>query len=393
MIDPFPHLCHSSDVYSNCDEHFNNWLLFCSMFVLLKGRTMKESFSIGQEIASVITSMNPAPVTLKMEKVYHPCFLLTKKRYVGYSYETPDQVEPSFDAKGIETVRRDSCGAVAKTMEQSLRLFFEHQDISKVKAYLQRQWTRILAGRVSLHDFVFAKEVRLGTYSNRSASFPPAAIVAIKAMKTDPRAEPRYAERVPYAVIHGEPGARLVDMVVDPLDLLATDSPFSLNDLYYINKQIIPALQRVFGLVGADLKRWFSEMPRPVRSAVGKRFSYAPSGQRTRIDYYYLSRHCILCGELVQASNHFCDNCSKNEAAVATAVVSRTSKLEREVQHLAAICRHCGGGDWIVDSGIKCVSLACTVFYERRKVQKELHTLSGVAADIGFYPRCMVELF
>ncbi|KAF9596141.1 hypothetical protein IFM89_007194 [Coptis chinensis] len=133
-----------------------------SMFVLLKGRTMKESFSIGQELASVITLMNPVPVTLKMEKVYHPCFLLMKKRYVGYSYETPDQVEPSFDAKGIETV----------------------------KAYLQRQWTRILAGRVSLHDFVFAKEVRLGTYSNRSSSLPPAAIVAIKAMKTDPRAEP-----------------------------------------------------------------------------------------------------------------------------------------------------------------------------------------------------------
>lgn len=76
--------------------------------------------------------MNPDPVTLKMEKVYHPCFLLTKKRYVGYSYESPDQVDPIFDAKGIETVRRDTCDAVAKAMEQTLRLYFEHQDISKV---------------------------------------------------------------------------------------------------------------------------------------------------------------------------------------------------------------------------------------------------------------------
>ena len=32
----------------------------------------------------------------------------------GYMYETPDQKEPVFDAKGIETVRRDSCPAVAK---------------------------------------------------------------------------------------------------------------------------------------------------------------------------------------------------------------------------------------------------------------------------------------
>lgn len=102
------------------------------MFVLLKGRTIEESFQIGSEIASAITSMNPNPVTLKMEKVYHGCFLLTKKRYVGYSYESPDQIEPVFDAKGIETVRRDTCGAVAKTLEQSLRLFFEHQDLLEV---------------------------------------------------------------------------------------------------------------------------------------------------------------------------------------------------------------------------------------------------------------------
>lgn len=105
------------------------------MFVLLKGCTVEESFKIGHEIATAITAMNPYPVTLKMEKVYHPCFLLTKKRYVGYSYESPGQVKPIFDAKGIETVRRDTCGAVAKTLEQSLKLFFEHQDISKVSKF------------------------------------------------------------------------------------------------------------------------------------------------------------------------------------------------------------------------------------------------------------------
>ncbi|KAL5566065.1 hypothetical protein UlMin_029229 [Ulmus minor] len=364
-----------------------------SLFVLLKGRTREDAFRIGNEIASEVTAMNPNPVVLKMEKVYHPCFLLTKKRYVGYSYESLQQVEPVFDAKGIETVRRDTCAAVAKTMEQSLRLFFEHQDISEVKAYLQRQWKRIRSGRVSLQDFVFAKEVRLGTYSTKFSSLPPAAIVATKAMRTDPRAEPCYAERVPYVVIHGQPGARLVDMVVDPLDLLAVGSPYRLNDLYYINKQIIPALQRVFGLVGADLNKWFSEMPHPVREAFSKRPLYGSNPQRTRIDYYYLSRHCVLCGELVEASAHLCKQCSCNGTAAVAAVVGRTSKLEREMQHLAAICRHCGGGDWIMESGVKCKSLACSVFYERSKVQKELQGLASVAADKGLYPKCMVEWF
>ncbi|KAI9186318.1 hypothetical protein LWI28_016151 [Acer negundo] len=365
-----------------------------SMFVLLKGRTVKESLQIGHEIASAITAMNPYPVVLKMEKVYHPCFLLTKKRYVGYSYESPDQTKPVFDAKGIETVRRDTCGAVSKMLEKSLKLFFEHQDIYEVKAYLQRQWTRILSGRISLQDFVFAKEVRLGSYSTRSSSsLPPAAIVATKAMRADPRAEPCYGERVLYVVIHGEPGARLVDMVVDPLDLLAIDSPYRLNDLYYINKQIIPALQRVFGLVGADLNHWFLEMPRPSREALSKRPFQASNSRRSRIDFYYLSKHCILCGELVQASAPLCNKCSQNQIAAAAAIIGRTSKLEEDMQHLAAICRQCGGGDWLVETGVKCTSLACSVFYERQKVQKELQGLSTIAADKGYYPKCMVEWF
>uniref|UniRef100_A0A2N9F662 DNA polymerase zeta catalytic subunit N-terminal domain-containing protein n=1 Tax=Fagus sylvatica TaxID=28930 RepID=A0A2N9F662_FAGSY len=56
--------------------------------------------------------------------------------------------------------------------------------------------------------------------------------------------------------------------------------------------------------------------------------------------------------------------------AVVTAVIKRTLKLE--MQYLAAVCRHCGGDDWVVESGVNCSSLACSVFYERWKVQKEL---------------------
>ena len=45
-------------------------------------------------------------------------------------YETPDQKEPVFDAKGIETVRRDTCPAVAK-VGVNLRGFHDGGD--KVK--------------------------------------------------------------------------------------------------------------------------------------------------------------------------------------------------------------------------------------------------------------------
>ena len=66
-------------------------------------------------------------------QVYHPCVLLAKKRYVGFMYESPKQATPTFDAKGIETVRRDTCGAVAKMMERTLRILFTSKDLSQVQ--------------------------------------------------------------------------------------------------------------------------------------------------------------------------------------------------------------------------------------------------------------------
>jgi len=53
------------------------------MFVLLPGRSVDDAFKVGEEIAAEVTARNPRPMTLKLEKVYHPCVLVAKKRYAG----------------------------------------------------------------------------------------------------------------------------------------------------------------------------------------------------------------------------------------------------------------------------------------------------------------------
>ncbi|KAJ6157522.1 hypothetical protein N7470_005114 [Penicillium chermesinum] len=178
-----------------------------SLFVYLKGRTRDQAFDIGEEIAQAVTEMNPRPVKLKFEKVYHPCVLLAKKRYVGFKYEHRSQKEPVFDAKGIETVRRDGTPAEQKIEEKALKLLFRTADLSQVKSYFQRQCNKIMQGRVSIQDFCFAREVRLGTYSDRG-TMPAGAMISTKRMLDDPRLEPQYGERVPYVVITGAPGSQ-----------------------------------------------------------------------------------------------------------------------------------------------------------------------------------------
>ena len=158
-----------------------------SLFVELPGRSKEEAFRIGAEMERAVNAVNPRPVELELEKVYHPCILLSKKRYVGYSWESASQTEPVFDAKGIETIRRDSCPLVAKMEDRALRMLFESKDLSAIKSYCQRQWAKLLLQRVSVADLVFRKEVKLGSYRSET-NIPPAACVATRQIANDPMA-------------------------------------------------------------------------------------------------------------------------------------------------------------------------------------------------------------
>ena len=199
-----------------------------SLFVHLPGRTKDQAFAIGAAIAAAVTAANPAPVKLQLEKVYQPCLLVTKKRYVGMAWDSPQASAPVFDAKGIETVRRDSCGAVSKTVERSLRLLFATRDLSRVKAYLLRQWARIYGGRLSVADATYAKEVRMGTYAE-GRLVPASALVADRAMEADIRTKPPMGMRVPYVVVDGLSRSLITDMVHSPAEFLAARGSLHLN--------------------------------------------------------------------------------------------------------------------------------------------------------------------
>ncbi|KAM3567388.1 hypothetical protein VYU27_010466, partial [Nannochloropsis oceanica] len=168
-----------------------------SLFVCFRGRSTAQALREGKALAQAVTTLNPPGVVLQFEKVYATCVLISKKRYVGQAFEKEEEVEGGeeggkwggrFDAKGIEVVRRDGCPLVVKVQEKALRILFETRDLSAVKAYLLRQLAKIQAGRVRLQDFIFAKEVKLGSYK---AHPPPSACVALRAMASDPRAVPR----------------------------------------------------------------------------------------------------------------------------------------------------------------------------------------------------------
>ncbi|KIR32771.1 DNA polymerase zeta subunit [Cryptococcus deuterogattii MMRL2647] len=230
-----------------------------SLFVALPGRSKEQAFKIGYDIADAVTALNPKPVKLKFEKVYMGSVLMAKKRYVGFKYEHPDETEPSFDAKGIETIRRDGFPAQQKMEEVCL---------------------------------------------NEKGVPPPGAAVAYRRILKDPRDEPQYAERVPYLISNAD-GRRLIDRARMPEELLSNRS-LSIDTEYYIRNLLIPPLSRIFNLVGADVEEWYDSMPKTKRlgkydkvggqmanRGYGKGKPGRAKGPGSRIDSHFKSSHCV----------------------------------------------------------------------------------------------------
>ncbi|XP_005990940.1 DNA polymerase zeta catalytic subunit isoform X2 [Latimeria chalumnae] len=334
-----------------------------SMFVLLKGATKEQAFKVGQEIAEAVTATNPKPVKLKFEKVYLPCVLQSKKRYVGYMYETIDQKDPVFDAKGIETVRRDSCPAVAKILERSIKLLFETRDISQIKQYVQRQCMKLLEGKSSMQDLIFAKEYR-GSASYRPGSCVPALEITRKMLAYDRRSEPRVGERVPYVIVYGVPGVPLIQLVRRPIEVLQ-DPSIRLNATYYITKQILPPLNRIFSLIGIDVFSWYHELPRVQKASSTARSDQ--EGRKGTISQYFTTLHCPVCDELTQ--HGICSKCRSQPQQVAVILNQEIREWERKQDQLLKICKNCVG---CIDRQIQCVSLNCPVLYKLSRVSREV---------------------
>lgn len=334
-----------------------------SLFIYLPGKTKDDAFKIGREMADHITSLNPEPVKLKFEKVYLPSILVSKKRYIGWSYEYESQKNPKFDAKGIETVRRDGIPAQQKILEKAITLLFETRDISQIKEFIMEQFVKIVKNKINIQDFLFAKEVRIGTYKNEKY-IPPGARLSMKKIEKDHRLEPQYKERVFYIVRKGHNKEILRDRCVSPDDFM-NDSGMELDSDYYINKVLIPPLERIFNLVGVDVRSWVKEIPQVL--------SYGGIGV-TLLNVKVAK--CISCGKntnlnLKNKTSKLCDDCQRAELHTMLTLKSRLKEMERKATKYMEFCKLCTASTLgeQVNSNMAhaCCNEDCNIYYSRVK--------------------------
>lgn len=134
--------------------------------------------------------------------------------------------------------------------------------------------------------------------------FPPArgrdwiVQVAMQRQKLDSNDVVQVGERVPYVVVHtlDSPIYKLRESAQRPENLLFPRSGrLELNLIYYIIKRILPAVDRIFSLIGVDVFHWYKlEMKRSRRNPLDRALPGVDPAQRGTILGHFESDHCVL---------------------------------------------------------------------------------------------------
>ncbi|KAJ3207509.1 DNA polymerase zeta, partial [Clydaea vesicula] len=175
----------------------------------------------------------------------------------------------------------------------------------------------------------------------------------------DPRAVPEYKERVPYVITYGTPKQRLIDVAVPPQELVSNPN-LLLNGKYYIKKQLIPPLTRVFNLIGFDIEKIYEDMPKVNRAI--KFYESGKAEKESKNEEEKKKKKKFTIDEFYDAK--YCD-----KVAGMLNLTMKIRKYEESLEKCVKTCKLCSG--YFDDFNIECDSVDCPVYFKREKSLKK----------------------
>jgi DNA polymerase I len=240
-----------SVVYGDTDSVF--------VHLLDKELSFDEAQLVGNSIAGTVTDSLIKPMELVFDSFARRAIFIAKKRYALLIMEkTAQGMKEKIKVKGMETVRRDWCGLTTKTVERVLELVLKEGKVDDAVELVKDTINRIRSmdagkDRELFEDLILTRQYtkKIESYKNKQ----PHVTVIEKLQKRGIVAS--VGDRIPFVILAGK--GMFVERAEDPE--YAKEKKLPLDVDYYVNKQILPPVERIlsdFGITG-EMLRWMGE--------------------------------------------------------------------------------------------------------------------------------------
>ena len=239
-----------------------------SVFVRIKAAgpeteaiSLQDAELIGRKIAETVTASLPEPMELVFEAFARRGIFLAKKRYALWVFEPAGEGwKDRIKVRGMETVRRDWCDLTSETLNTCLELVLKEGKVDEAVEHVRNVVLRLKSLDLS-KDPGILQELTLtrrytkspGSYKNKQPH-----IQLVEKMRERGGSVPGVGDRVPFVIVQGRGGKKnrelFVNRAEDPAYALEKNMPLDTD--YYVEKQILPPVLRIFESFGVGRDRF-----------------------------------------------------------------------------------------------------------------------------------------
>lgn len=335
------------------------------------------------------------PNKMEFEKIYYPYLLFAKKRYAGRKFEFgwkdgKETVSQKQDAKGIETVRRDSIPLTKELVQKILDtvLVAKEPNVAPDGTLLPADFSPEIEKAIKLAQNVvrdvYLNKIELGkvvitkAYSKERSEYmspQPHIELACRMAQRDAATAPRKGQRVPYIVRKGNKNEKVWQKSEDPVYALKHGIPIDSD--YYLEMLKKPLL-RIFGpLIGEDQAhtRIFTGPHTMGRAALSSAIPEWLQSESVKI--HKKNHQCLSCKAVLNLGSNTCSNkalcmhCAREKNAAASIYMDKVEAFNNSyVKHdrLKNWCLQCQGD---LTAPISCSNTDCSIYYLRYQFQTE----------------------
>jgi DNA polymerase elongation subunit (family B) len=154
---------------------------------------------LATNIARLVTDTGPQPMGLAYEKTMMKFFIVSKKKYAGFLFESSPEHGGKLKYMGLQVKKRDSCDCVRDVFGTVMaRMLRDARDVAPLVQYLTAVVRSIVDGRLPTSKFLITKTLK----SNYATPLQvPHNVLADRIEQRSPGTRPKPGDRVTYAFV------------------------------------------------------------------------------------------------------------------------------------------------------------------------------------------------